>query len=255
MAGLISLGNSFPSRFAWPALRLLQRNPVSFAAVCTLAALVLIAAVAPWVTLFGPDDTEPAATLVGPGWPHLFGTDVYGRDQLSRIIFAARVDLAVPLTATVAALAVGSLIGMASGYRGGWLDMLVMRAVDAVLAFPALVLAMGLAAALGNGTGNLILVIAITQAPTYLRLMRGEVLRARASPGHGLADNRAEELEVGPAGNFGHNTAEGRMDIGLAADHRRQHMAAVFDNRGCGFVAGGLYRKYLHSSSMAFRRA
>jgi len=179
MAGLISLGNSFPSRFAWPALRLLQRNPVSFAAVCTLAALVLIAAVAPWVTLFGPDDTEPAATLVGPGWPHLFGTDVYGRDQLSRIIFAARVDLAVPLTATVAALAVGSLIGMASGYRGGWLDMLVMRAVDAVLAFPALVLAMGLAAALGNGTGNLILVIAITQAPTYLRLMRGEVLRAR----------------------------------------------------------------------------
>ncbi len=179
MAGVRLPGNSPIPRFAWPALRLLRRNPVSFAAVCTLAALVLVAAVAPWVTPFGPDDTDPAAALLGPCWPHLFGTDVYGRDQLSRIIDAARVDLAVPLAATVAALAVGSVIGMLSGYRGGWLDMLVMRAVDAVLAFPALVLAMGLAAALGNGTGNLILVIAITQVPTYLRLMRGEVLRAR----------------------------------------------------------------------------
>ena len=66
-----------------------------------------------------------------------------------------------------------------AGYRGGWLDMVVMRAVDAVLAFPALVLAMGLAAALGNGLATLIVVIAITQVPTYLRLMRGEILRAR----------------------------------------------------------------------------
>lgn len=179
MAGLPLPTHWFPPRLAWPALRRLRRNPVSFAAVCTLGALALIAAAAPWVTPFGPDDTDAAAALLGPCWPHWFGTDVYGRDQLSRIIYAARVDLAVPLAATAAALTVGSLIGMLSGYRGGWLDMLVMRAVDAVLAFPALVLAMGLAAALGNGTGNLILVIAITQVPTYLRLMRGEVLRAR----------------------------------------------------------------------------
>ncbi len=176
MAGLALRQRPAPAR---PGLRRLRRNPVSLAAVCTLVALVLIAVLAPWVMPFGPDDTDPAAALLGPCWPHLFGTDVYGRDQFSRVIYAARVDLAVPLAATTAALAVGSFIGMICGYRGGWLDMLAMRAVDAVLAFPALVLAMGLAAALGNGTGNLILVIAITQVPTYLRLMRGEVLRAR----------------------------------------------------------------------------
>jgi peptide/nickel transport system permease protein len=179
MAAALLPGRSLAPWLAWPWLRRLRRNPVSFAAVCTLAALVAIAVVAPWITPFGPDDTDAAAALAGPCWPHLFGTDVYGRDQLSRIVFAARVDLAIPLAATAAALAVGALIGLLSGYRGGWLDMLVMRAVDAVLAFPALVLAMGLAAALGSGTGNLILVIAITQVPTYLRLMRGEVLRAR----------------------------------------------------------------------------
>ncbi|MGA3402577.1 MAG: ABC transporter permease [Acetobacteraceae bacterium] len=176
MAGLALPGHPWTG---WPGMRRLRRNPVSLAAVGTLAALVLIAALAPWIMPFGPDDTDPTAALFGPCWPHWFGTDVYGRDQFSRIIYAARVDLAVPLAATSAALAVGSFIGMISGYRGGWLDMLVMRAVDAVLAFPALVLAMGLAAALGSGTGNLILVIAITQVPTYLRLMRGEVLRAR----------------------------------------------------------------------------
>lgn len=165
---------------ASPAVRRLRRNPVSLAALIVIASLLLVALAAPWIAPFGPDDTDAAAALGTPSLAHWFGTDVYGRDQLSRIAFAARVDLAIPLAATPAALVVGSLIGMVAGYRGGWLDMLVMRAVDAVLAFPALVLAMGLAAALGNGTGTLILVIAVTQAPTYMRLIRGEILRARA---------------------------------------------------------------------------
>jgi peptide/nickel transport system permease protein len=160
-------------------MRRLRRNPVSLAAIGVVCVLVLVAAVAPWIAPFGPDDTDAAAALAGPTWAHWFGTDVYGRDQLSRILFATRIDLVVPLTATAAALAVGTVIGVVAGYRGGWLDMVVMRAVDAVLAFPALVLAMGLAAALGNGTGTLILVIAVTQVPTYLRLIRGEILRAR----------------------------------------------------------------------------
>jgi peptide/nickel transport system permease protein len=162
-----------------PAMRRLRRNPVSLTAIGVVCVLLLVAAAAPWIAPFGPDDTDAAAALAGPTWAHWFGTDVYGRDQLSRILFATRIDLMVPLTATAAALAVGTVIGVVAGYRGGWLDMVVMRAVDAVLAFPALVLAMGLAAALGNGTGTLILVIAVTQVPTYLRLIRGEILRAR----------------------------------------------------------------------------
>jgi peptide/nickel transport system permease protein len=110
---------------------------------------------------------------------HPFGTDLYGRDQLSRIIYAARIDLLVPFGATAMGLLIGSIIGAVAGYNGGWLDHLVMRTVDAVMAFPALVLAMGMTAALGNSVGNLMVVIAITQVPVYLRLLRGEMLRVR----------------------------------------------------------------------------
>jgi len=180
MASLALCGIRLSALWASPLLRRLRRNPVSTLALGVIATLVLVAAVAPWIAPYGPNDTDAAAALSGPSWAHWFGTDLYGRDELSRIIDAARVDLAVPLAATVAALIVGTLIGMLAGYRGGWLDMLVMRAVDAVLAFPALVLAMGLATALGTGTGTLILVIAITQMPIYLRLVRGEILRVRA---------------------------------------------------------------------------
>jgi peptide/nickel transport system permease protein len=180
MASLVLRGLRIGPVWAMPIVRRLRRNPVSAVALGIIAALLLIAVIAPWIAPYGPDDTDAAAALAGPSWAHWFGTDVYGRDELSRIVFAARIDLAVPLAATAAALLVGTLIGMFAGYRGAWPDMLIMRAVDAVLAFPALVLAMGLAAALGTGTGTLILVIAITQIPIYLRLVRGEILRVRA---------------------------------------------------------------------------
>ena len=173
------LNRAATRRLGRPLFNRLRRNPVSVGAICVLSVLVVIAVLAPWVAPFGPDETDAAAALMGPSWPHLLGTDVYGRDELSRIIFGTRVDLAVPFAATAGALVIGSLIGLLAGYRGGWVDMTVMRVTDAVLAFPALVLAMGMTAALGNGMGDLTLVIAITQIPTYLRLIRGEVLRAR----------------------------------------------------------------------------
>jgi peptide/nickel transport system permease protein len=180
MASLTLHGVARRPGFAPPILRRLARNPVSTAALIVIGLLVLVAIAAPWIAPYLPDDTDAAAALSGPTWAHWFGTDVYGRDELSRILFATRIDLVIPLAATAAALVVGTLIGVIAGYRGGWFDMVIMRAVDAVLAFPALVLAMGLATALGNGVGTLILVIAVTQVPTYLRLIRGEILRARA---------------------------------------------------------------------------
>jgi len=159
--------------------RRLRRNPVTLGALCVLLALLIAAALAPLLAPFDPDATEAADSLQSISWRHLLGTDVYGRDQLSRILFAARVDLIVPFAATAAALAVGSLVGAIAGYRGGLIDQIVMRMVDAVLAFPALVLAMGLSAALGNSVGNIILVLATTQVPVYIRLIRGEMLRVR----------------------------------------------------------------------------
>ncbi len=159
--------------------RRVRRNPLSFAALCAVAALAVAAALAPWIAPFDPNDTDAAAALQSLSWQHLLGTDVYGRDQLSRIIFAARLDLVIPFAATAAALAIGSLVGAMAGYRGGWVDQLVMRSVDAVMAFPAFVLAMGITAALGNTTTNVVIAIAVTQVPGYLRLIRGEMLRVR----------------------------------------------------------------------------
>jgi peptide/nickel transport system permease protein len=159
--------------------RRLRRNPVTLGALCTIAALLAAAALAPLIAPFDPDATDAAAALQSISWRHWLGTDVYGRDQLSRILFAARVDLFVPFAATAIALAIGSLTGAIAGYRGGILDQLVMRTVDAVLAFPALVLAMGLSAALGHSIGNLVAVLTIAQVPVYIRLIRGEMLRVR----------------------------------------------------------------------------
>jgi peptide/nickel transport system permease protein len=181
MAGLAASPDAprLPASRAVLLWRRARRNPLSFAAICVIAALALIATLAPWIAPFDPNDTDAAAALQSLSLRHVLGTDVYGRDQLSRIIYAARLDLIIPFAATAAALALGSLVGAMVGYRGGWVDQLVMRAVDAVMAFPAFVLAMGIAAALGNTIANVVIAIAITQVPIYLRLIRGEMLRAR----------------------------------------------------------------------------
>lgn len=169
-------GPALRTRGIW---RRLRRNPVSIVAVMFIVFLFVCALFAPWIAPYDPDATDAASSLMSVSVQHPFGTDIYGRDQLSRIIYAARVDLLVPFAATFGALALGSIIGAVSGYSGRWLDQIIMRIVDAVMAFPALVLAMGMTAALGNSIGNLILVIGITQVPVYLRLMRGEMLRVR----------------------------------------------------------------------------
>ncbi|TXL78273.1 ABC transporter permease [Vineibacter terrae] len=159
--------------------RRLRRNPVTLGALGVIVVLTVVAVLAPVVAPFDPEATDPAIALSAPTWQNLLGTDVYGRDQLSRLIHAARLDLIIPFASTAAALVIGALIGALSGYRGGWVDQVIMRMVEAVLAFPAFVLAMGLTAALGNSIGNIILTLAITQVPIYIRLIRGEMLRVR----------------------------------------------------------------------------
>ena len=159
--------------------RRLWRNKVSLFAICTIVFLAAVAALGPWIAPYDPDEPDLAAVFAPPQWSHWLGADDYGRDELSRIIAAARVDLIVPFASTFAALFVGSVIGAIAGYRGGWLDQLVMRCVDAVMAFPAFILAMGLAAAMGNSVTSLTIVIAITQAPVYLRQLRGDMVRVR----------------------------------------------------------------------------
>jgi peptide/nickel transport system permease protein len=163
-------------RLVW---RRIRRNWLSAIALAIIVVMILAALFAPWIAPYDADETDPAAALQSLSLHHLLGTDIYGRDLLSRIIFAARVDLAVSFGATALALAIGSTIGALSGLYRGWVDLIIMRCVDSVMAFPAFILAMAITAALGNSVTNVLVAIAITQIPTYLRLVRGEILRIR----------------------------------------------------------------------------
>jgi peptide/nickel transport system permease protein len=175
IAGAAYAGSRAASATAFVSFRRrLLRNKLSFVAFCAIVLLVVIAILAPLIAPFDPNEPDANAVLQRPSWAHVLGTDDFGRDELSRIIIASRVDLLVPFVSTLLALLIGSLIGSLSGFRGGWVDQIVMRIVDAVMAFPAFVLAMGLTAAIGSSITSLILVIAVTQVPVYLRQLLRE---------------------------------------------------------------------------------
>lgn len=159
----------------------LRENPVTVLGLVLVAALVVMALAAPWLARYAPDATNPAASALPPSGAHWLGTDQFGEDVLSRVIWGARYDLTIAIGAVAVALTVGSSIGAIAGYWGGWLDEIVMRVMDIVLAFPSFVLAMGIAAALGVSFGHLIVAIAITNVPIYANLMRARILSVRRS--------------------------------------------------------------------------
>ena len=168
-----------PRRRAAAVWRRLRRNSLSLAALGAIVAIILLALAAPLVAPYDPDAPQAEEALQAPSWRHWLGTDIYGRDQLSRIVWAARVDLLVALAATAMALTTGCVFGALAGYRGGAVDQVVMRVIDTIMAFPAFILAMGITAAAGNATANVVVAIAITHVPIYTRLIRSEMLRVR----------------------------------------------------------------------------
>ena len=149
----------------------------------TILALVAAAALgAPLLSSWGATEIDPASTLAAPGGSHLLGTDGNGMDIWSRVLHAARLDLGIAVAAVALAVVTGTLLGLIAGYRGGWLDDVLMRAVDILQAFPTFILALAVAALLGNGTVNLIITIAVVNAPAYARLVRAEVRTQRELP-------------------------------------------------------------------------
>jgi peptide/nickel transport system permease protein len=163
-------------RLVWLRIR---RNWPSAIALVLIVAMMLAALLANWIAPYDPDATDAEAALRVPSLDHWLGTDIYGRDLLSRIIFAARVDLTVAFGATALALAIGSTIGAVAGLYRGLVDLVIMRCVDSIMAFPAFILAMAITAALGNSVTNVLIAISLTQIPNYLRLIRGEIFRIR----------------------------------------------------------------------------
>lgn len=142
-----------------------------------LCLLVVIGALfAPWLSPFDPNDQNIIDRLQPPGGAYLFGTDSFGRDVLSRILWGARVSLIVAVTSIAAAIIVGGTIGMISGYVGGRIDMFVMQTMDVLLSFPSLILGLIVVALLGPDLANLVFAIALTAIAPFARIARAPVL-------------------------------------------------------------------------------
>lgn len=152
----------------------MSENPVTAGAFFLFFAIVLIALFGPALAPYDPIATSAANALQAPSWAHPFGTDHLGRDMLSRVIVATRLDLGIALAAVALSFFVGSALGCAAGFWGGWTDRIVGRVTDTIMAFPLFVLAMGVVAALGNSVENIIYATVIINLPFYARVARSE---------------------------------------------------------------------------------
>ncbi|MBI1296534.1 ABC transporter permease subunit [bacterium] len=171
-----------PRDESWGPLSLARRvvrNRLAAVGVVILMVLTVAAAAAPWITPYAPETQIPTAALQGPSWDHPFGTDNIGRDIFSRVLYGTRVSLSVGLTSMIIAMVMGITLGLVSGYYGGLPDTLIMRAMDALLAFPAILLAIFIVAVLGPSLVNAILAVAIVYTPTFARLVRASTLSLR----------------------------------------------------------------------------
>lgn len=149
-------------------------------ATALVAILFLIALLSPVISPHDPLATNPDNSYLPPLSPgHILGTDELGRDLLSRVLWGARVSLPVAFVAVAVGLVAGGVIGLASGYAGGLVDLLMMRFIDALLAFPGLILAIAIVAALGPGLRNAMIAIGIVAVPVYARLVRALVLQLK----------------------------------------------------------------------------
>lgn len=166
----------------WLAWLRIRRNNLAMAGLVIVTILVLVALFAPWIAPHDPFVQNLGNRLMSPGTPgYWLGTDDFGRDILSRIIFGSRITLYIVALVAVTAPVLGLLIGTVAGYFGGWIDAVLMRLTDIFLAFPRLILALALVAVLGPGIENAVLAIALTAWPPYARVARAETLTIRTS--------------------------------------------------------------------------
>jgi peptide/nickel transport system permease protein len=155
------------------------RRPAAVVSLVIVVGAILAAVFARWVAPYSPEQTDFDAILAGPSREHLLGTDDLGRDTLSRIIWGARASIQAGFFATVLAMALAVPIGLVSGYYRGWVDTVIARVTDVLLAFPFLILAVGLAAILGPSLLNATLALGIAAVPPLVRIARGEALALR----------------------------------------------------------------------------
>jgi peptide/nickel transport system permease protein len=161
------------------ALRRLRRNKAAMVGGAILIVMVLSATFAPLIAPYDPIAMDLSLDLEPPSIDHLLGTDSFGRDILSRILFGARVSLFIGLASVGWAALVGVPAGLVAGYRGGKVGTVLMRLVDALLSFPPILLAIAISASLGGGQGTVIFALGMIYVPVFARLVRGSTLSLR----------------------------------------------------------------------------
>lgn len=157
-------------------IHMVKKSPLTLAGLSIVLALVFIAIFAPYLAPYDPIAMSLGNRLAPPSTTHLLGTDQLGRDILSRMIHGTGVALKIMIIVLMIDLPLGVLLGIVAGYFGGWIDEVIMRIADIFMAFPRLILAMAIGAALGPSLVNTMIAIAITMWPTYARLARAETL-------------------------------------------------------------------------------
>lgn len=155
--------------------RLARRNPIGVIGLAVLIVVIVLAIFAGQVAPFDPA-AQPAERLIPPDRTYLFGTDEFGRDVFSRVIWGTRISLYVGIAAVTIALLIGVTLGLISGFYGGWPDSLIMRLVDILFAFPTIVLAIAITGILGPNLTNATIAIGLVYAPVFARVTRGPVL-------------------------------------------------------------------------------
>lgn len=178
------VGHSPPT--GWPVARLREslrlyvvKHRLGAVGAAGVVLVAFVALFAPLLARYNPNAQDLANVLQSPSAAHLLGTDDLGRDLVSRLIFGARVSLQAGVVTIFFAMLAGITLGLLGGFVGGWVDEILMRLMDAILAFPGLVLALAISAALGPGLGNAMVAIAIVSTPQFARLTRGQTLAVK----------------------------------------------------------------------------
>jgi peptide/nickel transport system permease protein len=198
---VVTAAPAAPTTSAW---RRARRSGGLAIGAAVVIAMIAMAVLAPVIAPYDPNGQDPLLVLAAPSAEYPFGNDAFGRDVLSRVIYGARISLTVGFVATLAGVVIGSVIGVIAGYFGGAIDRLTTALTDILLSFPQLIMGLMLVAVLGPSLFNLVLAIAITAVPAFIRLARGSTLAMKerdyvdACRALGFSDLRIMFLHVLP---------------------------------------------------------
>jgi peptide/nickel transport system permease protein len=157
-------------------LRRLRRSRGVIVGASILLIIVILATLAPILTPYDPEKIDPITGLRAPDAEHIFGTDNFGRDVFTRVLYGGRLSVQVGLISILIASTIGTTLGILSGYSGGWVDTIIMRLMDVLLAFPGILLALAIVAILGKSLPNVMIAVGISTIPTFTRIVRGSAL-------------------------------------------------------------------------------